>query len=466
MLDTIKLGIPLTPRQHERLLCLAQQAPDRWQFAKVNLYTGELFIRRVTGLAEADQPSYHREIMWDVPPYCDDPHLVVEFSLPKFWYGHNIHLLYDYLGALRHFRKLLQKQLRSRFVDVLDWKVLRLDVCYAWRCPSQKLARQILQSLKYLHFPGKEPHIYRESLMFAGRTYSFKFYLKLPEFIHHDRRALLKQNANLEWVDYLEKLADGVIRCEATLRGQFLRAGKGYLDGRRILLVRDVVDPIVQVEFDDRLLGNHPEVLTDSEIRYQVMAAVSAINSINLEENDFDNVLCDYYLNEPRDGQTLEADASHVMVGGLVNFNFKGGRVTWNHASVLVVVLSYLMDKFLGENRTMDTASKVRAKLLESYSQNKAIVLLGFWLQVQRFGTEDAKSMYPDRTYYRHKSDLKKAGISLVEPPKSNGNLAFLNDFRFEVPSPHSVNRVDDYRDSASVLNLPTGSWYIEPKEG
>ena len=115
MLDTVKLGIPLTPRQFERIhdKAFLSSAP---QWATFHPDTGEVKLRRVIGLANADQNSFHREIKWDVPYHYSEEgtFLTVELSLPKLYYGHNIHLLYNFVAALEVLKTMLEKHFGFR----------------------------------------------------------------------------------------------------------------------------------------------------------------------------------------------------------------------------------------------------------------------------------------------------------------------------------------------------------------
>ncbi|NEQ23552.1 MAG: hypothetical protein F6K28_31270, partial [Microcoleus sp. SIO2G3] len=130
MLDTIKVGIPLTAQQHKRISALVKNA-DRYQWVLMNHCTGDIFFRRVRGLAQVDQHSYHRELCWDMDstyePSCK---LTLEFSIPKFWYGHNIHLLHKFIPALADLRETLNRQFKFRgklaLPDPECWSVLRL----------------------------------------------------------------------------------------------------------------------------------------------------------------------------------------------------------------------------------------------------------------------------------------------------------------------------------------------------
>jgi Phage replication protein CRI len=458
MLDTIKLGIPLTQRQHERIQAIAYKSEIK-QWVLLIPTTGELWFRRITGLAEADQNSYHREIRWDIPATYVSPHsklvggrsveihrtfLTIELSLPKLAYGHNIHLLYDFPSAIARLKQLLERQFnlqtRAKFVDINQWQVWRVDCCYAWRMPDQQIAQQVLDSLKHLHYPRKKPVIYPTSIVFTGRTYSVKFYLKLPEFKVHDFKALIKAKASLEWINHLEQKADGVLRYEATLRRQ-------YLEKHGIRTVGDLTRPTIQLILDSHLVSNgqNPDL---------VIVAITAENF-----KDSVPVSPQEWLDRFWDGRRLT-----MVDGGTTSLNFSDGVQEYQHqAGGMTVkrldnptqILEYFLHKFIGEHG-MQRIDEVEAKLMSVYKPVKAARLISFWLYIQRLGTNKAKEMFGRESYYTAKSDLKKAGVSLVEIEDTIVTLKsdFFKNFKLEVPSENSTNRFDDYGDHDNLLNF------------
>lgn len=466
MIDTVKLGIPLTRYQLEKLNKHSSQ-DDHWQWIQIQPSTGERRFFRVKGIAELDRPSFHRDTAWHIPHRYMPPRLekrgnefvdihqtflTVELSIPKFWYGHNIYLLYGFVDALRELKGILEKQLHCRFVDVLDWQLFRVDICYAWRTPSQNTARQILKSLEHLHYPRKKPTIYPgESIVFRGATYSFKFYLKLPEFLKNDRKVLLDQKASVDWINYLEKLATGVLRCEATLRHQCLK-------NRKIKTVADLASSSISLEWSQDFIDLNPGVLED---QFKLYASIMTINGYILSQKikaDLVNVYQRILTKNEfplEDGEVCEAPPMTIEVAG-IEHKHNGGGYTVRKKDNPTTILQYFIEKFIGKNRGMDTADQVKAKLLEKYKTNKAARLLGFWMHVQKFGSQDAKDLYGRDSFYDAKSDLRAAGVSLLEPPKVLDRAErFIEQFSLDVPSPHVVNVVDDYRDSGNLLNLP-----------
>lgn len=448
-MDTIKLGIPLTQKQFNRIHETAY-ATDREQWALWNPTTGELRLRKVTGLSTTDQESFHREIHWDVPPTFieKETYLTVELSLPKLWYGHNIHLLYGFVEAIAYLKELLERQFklkRNKLPDLMSWQVWRADCCYAWRMPSQQVAQQFLDSLKHLHYPGKRPTIHPTSIVFVGATYSVKFYLKLPEFKVHDLKKLLKAKASLEWINHLEAKADGVLRYEATLRRKLLRY-------RKIETVGDLAQTGFQAVWDD---GAKPDEADIQAVIFGIMT-----HKMNQSGIDLETARSRVANNDPRctsieDGSRWTAPPMIITLPSRV-VSHEGGGFTFRKYNPSTTVLQYFLSKFIGENAAMQRADEVEAKLSAVYKPVKASRLVAVWLYVQRFGTDKTKQAFGLNSYYVARRDMKAAGVSLIESPENvtpiDGN--FLRAFRMQVPSPDVTNRFDDFRDSDNLLNF------------
>lgn len=452
MLDTVRLGIPLTRRQFDRIQQSAF-ASSRPQWAILYPQTGELVLRRVSGLAGTDQDSFHREIRWDIPfhYYQDDTYLTVELSLPKLYYGHNIRLLYNFVAALELLKSILEKQFglkgKGKLTRIYEWQLWRVDCCYAWDCcHSQTVAQQVLDSLKHLHFPRKRPVIYPTTILFAGTTYSLKFYLKLPEFRQHDLKVLVKAKASLEWISHCEELATGVLRVEATLRRKFLKK-------RGIETVADLLEPSVAYEFHN--LDQYPE---DFDLD-SALFAIMNYHAGQAEEGDWNAVVWDAL-----DGEQFNAPEGYEMdfttSSGEVHYCHMGSGFILRKRDQPTAILQYLLEKFLGSNPGMQHADEVEAKLRAAFQDRKAGRLLGTWLCVQKLGVEKTKELLGKDAYYRDYRDMKKAGISSIELPKNviRHNPEFWRKFQVGVPSEYVTNRVDDFRDGGNVLNLPTVS--------
>jgi hypothetical protein len=445
MLDTVKVSIPLTRAQHHRIHKVAAGI-DAWNWARQNQSTGELQVRVNQGIVRTDSESFHREIRVAFPPAWNrEARLWVEYSIPKYWYGHNIHLLYDYLSGLQRLREQLMEQFglkRSRFPKVDDWELWRLDCCYAFRFPTQLSAQQYLDSLKRQRFPRKQPHIYPTSIVFGGGTYSFKVYLKLPEFKVHDRKQLLKERASLEWVNHLEQLAEGVLRVEASFRRKYLQRAM------KVTTVGDLRENVTRFEWDSHLLsvpGFDPDLSA---------IVVLAYHHPLVEEEEY-QCRADETSLALANGVYMEAPDMKVDFGPLC-YEHPAGGFTYRDMPQPLFRLRELLMRLLGGIQGMQTIDKVEAALLRHYKPVKAAKLAGFWLYVRQMGAEKAKNCFGKRSYYYQRKQLKDAGVGLLDAHENliKVDAEFFRNFKLDIPSIYVTNRFDDFRDSDNVLNL------------
>lgn len=460
MLDTIKVAIPLTEKQHKKLSDIElSREVERW--ARVNLYEGSIDLVKVQGLVDLDNNSFHRQIMWDVKrEWSEGSRLFIEFSVPKFWYGHNINLLYNWKDALHLLKGFFESQFkltRMRLPDVDSWEVLRFDACYAWRFPSQDHAQAYLDNLKRLKFPYKDPTIRKESIFFPGATYSVKAYLKLPEFLKHDQRELIKQGVALEWVNHLENLASGVLRFEVTLRSQWLRrrglktVGHFTYNGAHILWDENCIGLSEEQQY---LFVQNAALFLEEKEPGEGQRFIEGIMSPSFE--GLQNAL---HLTLPKGTYSLPLPSGKQLV-----YEHPGGGFTVYRTGQALGIIQEMLKKFVGEGE-MHSDNQVIQILTAFYkpdkekkvTNNRAADLTAFWVFCQRFGFEKAKLTYGHNKFYKNRSDLKKAGIDLIERPE---NLVFIDEnfwrsYRMKAPSEYVVNPVDDFRDGTNILNLP-----------
>jgi hypothetical protein len=438
MLDTLRVRIPLTPRQYDRILNKAFSETD-WIPVLFSPKNGEHRIRRVPGLLKSTAPSYERDLRWDVDPTWrdGDTWLTVEFSVPKLWLGHNIHLLYGWATAVAEMEKLLNQLFgfrgRGKLAAYLDWQVSRADLCYAWKFPNEPMCSGFLDSLKRIKFPYKKPHIYGDSLYFPGRTYTVKFYKKLPEFRKHDRLKMIKAGVSQSYIDHLEKMADGVLRFEVELR-------RKYLTRQGIDTVKDLLGFVRQIAFSEE----------DTYPGFDTKKAIASIMMFNAAHSEMDG------KTPLEDGMRFDAPEM-ILNCPDGEYHHKGGGFTILKKAIIVDILSKMIAKFIGEDAGMQSVDQVQTTLMSVYKPNVASRLTAIWLYVQRFGTEKCKENFGRDAYYYAKKQLKAAGVELVEKPQNVVNIDkdFWAAFRMSVPSSFVTNQHDDFRDSDNVLNFP-----------
>ena len=214
MIDTIRFKVHLMPDQYPIITKGFLRCPYMNKL-------GELKQREV---GEIVFPPYGAKL--SLLLYSDHPEtLYVEGSLPKLWYGENMHLLYtSQLEPLLEFIYMAFIRRYESFSHYSLWEVQRLDICYAWRFPTQDEATEVLKYAQTLDYPRKNKHPYgEESVDFGGSTSKIKFYLKLPEFKKKGFRDLLANKDIQLAVDTL-KMSTGVLRYEITLRRKALQS--------------------------------------------------------------------------------------------------------------------------------------------------------------------------------------------------------------------------------------------------
>ncbi|MDP1722644.1 MAG: phage/plasmid replication protein, II/X family [Candidatus Gottesmanbacteria bacterium] len=204
MIDTIGFQVAITNKQAELIRLKSNEV------VSTDNETSQLKFRIIK--KQVTLGSYDSKIT--IRSY-DDETAHVELSFPKFVFGHNVYLLYP--SQIEATASMLQERLREYFGDFppfKEWRVERLDICYAWRFQDQRAALHALSVLKAFDYPRKQKHIYTTSVQWSGRTYSLKFYLKLDEFQAHG----LKELKDTFFSGEVLKLADGVLRFEVTCR--------------------------------------------------------------------------------------------------------------------------------------------------------------------------------------------------------------------------------------------------------
>jgi Phage replication protein CRI len=444
MLDTLKCAIPITKSQHTKFI-QASMNRDTWIWSRFNPAQGEVRLVRVPNLIETDRASYHRELFFSVPEtYTPEAKLVLEFSVPKFWYGHNISLLYDWFTALEVLKGQIEAQFglkRSKLPDPGDWEVLRADLCYAWRFPSQSDAETYLKSLERLEFPYKKPVKRRDSLFFPGRTYSIKVYLKHNEFKANDRKELIKQKASSDWIKHLSQLSEGVLRFEGTFRRKWLTR-YGIFD------VDDLAISGTHLIWDKGVVESWGLAASELALFYVLSQQPDQGRDIAMQlmTGEFTTLKSGDYL-FAKSGESCWDERFYHHPGG-------GFRVY--QGSVIAEILRSMIKRFIGDG-LMNSYDQIEQILKQNYNPRKAALLMGFWLYVQQFGVDRAKGTFTKPTFYRHKADLHKVGIPLSEPADNVIMMdnEFWQRFRMAVPSEYVVNQQDDFRDHQNILNLP-----------
>lgn len=213
MIDTIRFAIP----------CNKSLIHDLSQYgllySKTDASRGILLQYRLH--TQIKTPSYDRAINFFYNSNTD--RLYLEFSIAKYYYNHNVYLLYSSdidLGINKFFDFL-----RSRLPNIPPlntWILDRLDVCYSWKFHDQETAEKLCRVLQSLQYPRQKVYRYESSVLFVGSSYSSKFYLKKPEFYKHDFPYIVQYDP--DQAHKILSIADGVLRFEVTIRKKYLKS--------------------------------------------------------------------------------------------------------------------------------------------------------------------------------------------------------------------------------------------------
>lgn len=159
--------------------------------------------------------------------------LFVEFSVPKLLFGNNIDLAFfsDILKTLRKVEKTLSDYLTLK--DCTVWEVMRLDLCRYIKSDNPYRDIHMFQMLDY---PRQKKYIYDTSVMFVGRSYSSKFYIKEDEYFKHDFKEISKYDLSLAY-NILAK-SKNKIRFEVGYRSQALK----QILGLQCVTIQDILD--------------------------------------------------------------------------------------------------------------------------------------------------------------------------------------------------------------------------------
>lgn len=199
------------------------------------------------------QGSWERDITCVIDEF--NHQVFFELSLPKFFHGQNVDLLFDWKTKIFDFIVYLYHSFKLPVPSVEEMRsfpLYRVDPCYYLLFDKHALAKDVVYSFRgWVLHKRKRVHFYDSSMMLVGRSYSLKFYLKLPEFQKHDKRIILKTIGSLidvsdvearssacdyhRLIDHCERLADGMLRIEFTIRKQKLE-----YDG--IFTIGDLID--------------------------------------------------------------------------------------------------------------------------------------------------------------------------------------------------------------------------------
>ncbi|HAS92498.1 MAG TPA: hypothetical protein DCS12_09820, partial [Clostridiales bacterium] len=195
----------------------------------------------------------------------DEKHVEIEFSLPKYVYGHNVYLLFQ--PHIELYLMEFYKNLKLYFPAIPHlryWDITRLDLCYAWKFLDQDTAQAVVDIVKSYSYPRQQKYIWDSSVMFKGSSYSSKFYLKHPEYYKHDFKNLLFKD--IDYAYKIENVSQGVLRYEITLRKKALFQNFEKLHVRIDDLTTKNLQSILTYYFNKLFKTSAPKFMSTTDI--------------------------------------------------------------------------------------------------------------------------------------------------------------------------------------------------------
>lgn len=272
-LDTVRLKTPYMARstvdkiraQGESYCRVRNDTGELvWEITRTNLLGSHDSRIMVRPMYEDCTGSRHGKPEW----HPSEPYLLVECSVPKVLYGHNIYgAVEDFHGACAMLRETLQALLQVKLLPIENWLVQRVDWAENFQLPSQAV-QEFFEGIYHIGFPRRRMQKHgNESIFTPGTTTTIKLYHKGPEFEKHDRKRLYvvlrgafqqarPKNAPPDWahrqasrkVAALQRLANNRLRAEVEIHAEKLDYDFGHKPK-----VREVTPAYLQELFDKEI---------------------------------------------------------------------------------------------------------------------------------------------------------------------------------------------------------------------
>lgn len=256
MIDTVKLRSPYLAAEQaaeieqqltRRLAVQISSGEVLWQLTSEELvgsWENRIMVRICREEVRCVEPAQGRRRAVYEPCACP-PFLLVEGSVHKALSGHNITggpLGFQEVAAW--FISLVSQLLWSTLPAAALWAVDRVDKTECYRLPFEAV-QEFIASLNAAQYPRRKAHRYgSEAIFFPGTTTAVKVYHKGPEFAKHDAKRLRGLLDPDDVVD-LQKLANGIMRAEVSIKAKKLKADFGEKP-----LVSQVTDAYLQQVHD------------------------------------------------------------------------------------------------------------------------------------------------------------------------------------------------------------------------
>ncbi len=269
MVDTIRFKIP----QSEILL---QSIRDNCVVVKRSKKNEQISIYTIDKLYLG---SFDRHINIQVD---SGDNVYIEFSAPKYKYGHNLFLLYP---------ESLKETLSQLYIDLVTffgifpelnkWILQRVDLCYSWKLKNEEDSTNAISILKTLSFSRKQPYSRAESIMYIGSAYSVKFYQKYKEFFKHDYKDMLKEG-KLDEATELLLFSKGILRFEASLKRKQVDFEFGERSNYEVLLDQELLIRLLNKYLGKYFNNLSPKTMEEKDIEKKLIERYGKTKGIQL----------------------------------------------------------------------------------------------------------------------------------------------------------------------------------------
>lgn len=246
-IDTVKLKSPPLDESLARLIerqCILRKGIDqRSGEILYEITTGELlgsWDSRVS--VKVMREEYISGGKGKIELVMCEPYVLIEASLHKAFYGHNIYGgPTDFKQSCRDFVALVEELLEVDLPLADIWQVRRVDWAEMFRLPFVAI-QEFFEGMSTVNFPRRRAQKYgMHSIYFPGSHCTLKLYHKGPDFQQHDYKRLRYffnlyrvqhfpnddfVGANARWVkrkvEALQRLANNRLRVEAEIHADKL----------------------------------------------------------------------------------------------------------------------------------------------------------------------------------------------------------------------------------------------------
>lgn len=270
MIDTIRIKSPYIAhslyneikQQSFKRYCLSPENDIMYEFTNQELlgsYDSKIMLK--TSTEDWKKIFSVSDNKWRLSLVDSEPYIEIEFSIHKFFLGHNVYGgSNDLIGMLLNFEQYLNNAIGFEVPSILEWDILRLDYAEVFKIDFIK---DFLYMMNNSNYPRRNVVRYPDSIYVTGTTTTLKMYNKKKEFLKHDRKRL----KDTEFYDDLVDFSDGILRVEVEVKkkkfnydfGRLLKV-KEYEEDYFINLYEKEVSKIMNVRTENEIICKYKDV--------------------------------------------------------------------------------------------------------------------------------------------------------------------------------------------------------------